>query len=95
MRTPSVEQRAADDLNEASLGTREKNKEQRKKDRKPRSGYEIGHTASPKRRAAGRTARAENKAKQIANDLYKAGMTQRGREKQKQKQKQNKDKAKR
>ena len=30
------------------------------------------------------TARAENKAKQIANDLYKAGMTQRGREKQKQ-----------
>ena len=52
--------------------TREKNKEQRKKDRKPRSGYEIGHTASPK-------------------DLYKAGMTQRGREKQKQ----NKDKAKR
>ena len=90
MRTTSVEQRAADDLNEASLGTREKNKEQRKKDRKPRSGYEIGHTASPKRRAAGR---AENKAKQIANDLYKAGMTQRGREKQKQKQ--NKDKAKR
>ena len=32
-----MEQRAADDLNEASLGTREKNKEQRKKDRKPRS----------------------------------------------------------
>jgi len=92
VRTTSVEQRAADDLNEASLGTREKNKEQRKKDRKPRSGYEIGHTASPKRRAA-ETARAENKAKQIANDLYKAGMTQRGREKQKQKQ--NKDKAKR
>ena len=76
-------------MNEASFGTREKNREKRTESPARDTKSAIRQARNGERPAE--TARAENKAKQIANDLYKAGMTQRGREKQKQ----NKDKAKR